>query len=242
MKTLTTDLTIIIPVKTGDVSWIKLLPDLCLLSPGSEIILVAQSPAPDLFDKQIHKSGIQGHTQWIQTSGSLPALLNAGAQASSKPYLWFLLPDTRVSAAALGALEKAIAAQFKAIHFFDVQYLQDGPDTMQLNTWGHCLRGHVLRLPSLKNGLSVPRDTFNAVGGFREDLKEGSEQHFVMKAKAQGVGLHFVGQSLLASSKIHQLEGWGKTTAHGFMRMNQEILPAALTYLRTKFQKKSLKK
>ena len=237
MKTLTTDLTVIIPVKPGDVSWIKLLPDLSLLSPGSEIILVANATAPDLFDKQIYKTGIQGHTQWIHSSGSLPAQLNVAAQASTKSYLWFLLPDTRVSASALSALEKAIKDRSSAVHFFDIHYLQDGPNTMQINSWGHWIRGHLFRLPTLKNGLAIPKEAFQKLGGFREDLSEGSEQHFVMKAKAQGFSLHFAQESLQASSKLHHLEGWGKTTTQGFFKINQQALPAVWTYIKTKVGK-----
>jgi|GEM_PF-918567 hypothetical protein len=237
LKTLSTDLTVIIPIKPSDVSWIKLLPDLSLLSPGSEIILVANATAPDLFDKQIYKTGIQGHTQWIQSSGSLPTQLNAAAQASTKSHLWFLLPNTRVSSSALGALEKAIQARSSAVHFFDIHYLHDGPNTMQINSLGHWIRGHVFRLPTLKNGLVIPKEAFQRLGGFREDLSEGSEQHFVMKAKAQGYSLHFAQESLQASSKLHQLEGWGKTTTQGFFKINQQTLPAVWTYIKAKVRK-----
>lgn len=200
-------LSIVIPVGPGDSAWQRLLPDLARVR-AAEIALVLpldspSEPAPPYNDRLLLTVSRAGRA----------CQQNAGAAATSAPWLWFLHADSRLAPQTLPRLYRFIERDEGALGYFDLRFQDDGPRWMQLNALGARLRSDWLGLPFGDQGLVLPRQVFEALGGFDESLPSGEDHALIWRAKRAGVRVRPVGAPLLTSARKYAQHGWWHTTS-----------------------------
>ena len=221
MKTIS--LSIVVPIGPGDQSWQDLLKNLgsilsTLSMPKVDIVLSYCQEDEELFLKQL---GLfeEGKSFSIETIGSERGRsnqLNKGAQKAKGEFLWFLHADSSLEESSLVRLYQSLADDPKALHYFNLTFLEDGPFLTCLNEWGARIRSDALKMPFGDQGFCIKKDAFRSLGGFLpEGEKKGGEDHlFVWEARKNGLKLRNTGGFLGTSARKYQRNGWLQTTGY----------------------------
>lgn len=193
---------IVIPVGPGDTSWGGLLPQVAGL--GAETVLVfARGCMPEA-------ATIPPGVVAIEAPRGRAMQLNAGARATSAPWLWFPHADSRFDAPALDALRVFVARNAEAVGHFELRFASDGPALTRLNALGAHWRSSFARLPFGDQAFVMRRDVFGRVGGYPH---VASEDHaFIWAARARGIALERVGACVTTSGRRYAEHGWWRTT------------------------------
>ena len=142
---------------------------------------------------------------------------NAGAVAATRDWLWFLHADAALAADTLPALARFIdthaGPDARALGYFDLRFIDDGPALTRLNAWGAHVRSRVFGLPFGDQGLVLPRAAFEALGGFDPGIVCGEDHDLVWRARRAGLPAHAVGAPLYTSARKYAQRGWWPTTA-----------------------------
>lgn len=220
---LLSDLAVIIPVAPGDTSWQALALDLSCLPLEAEILFV--SPAfPAGAPEALSSLALGRRVRWIHSPQGRAQQMNKGARVTQKPLLWFLHADTRFVRGTLKGLEHSLKKHPEALHFFDLQFLNDGPRWMPLNQWGVKLRARALKIPFGDQGLCLTRDAFEKLGGFDVSAPYGEDHLLVWKARQAGIAVRCTGSSLKTSARKYQTRGWTRTTLeHNLLTVKQAL-------------------
>ncbi len=205
-------LSIVVPVGPGDTTWQGLLPELARVD-ASDIALVFSSQNPVELVPHTDKRLLIA----ISSTGRARQQ-NAGATATTAPWLWFLHADSRFAPETVSRLHAFIARNEPALGYFDLRFQNDGPRWTQLNALGARLRSRWLGLPFGDQGLLIPRSVFEALGGFDESVPSGEDHALVWRAKRSGIPVRPVGAVLLTSARKYAQQGWWRTTA-GHLRL-----------------------
>lgn len=226
------ELTVIVPVAENDEAWKGLIPDLRLLPLKAEVLFVCprlQPNAPILIAAQFDSGR---RVRWIVAGPGRAKQLNAGAREAKGSVLWFLHADSRLRDGGLIALERALAARSRALHYFDLAFAGDGPALMRVNEWGARFRSRALRLPFGDQGFCLARDLFEQLGGFPEDAAYGEDHLFVWKAHQSGVPVLSTGAALETSARKYRDRGWLSTTARHLVLTARQALPEVARLMR----------
>jgi Glycosyl transferase family 2 len=199
---------IIIPFAPDDMAWQALLVDLIDLPESAEIILVAGSEESQ--QRITHLIDLNKVTL-INSALGRGSQMNAGARLATNPCLWFLHADSRVDAACFKAINRFEFTK-KALAYFGLRFLNDGPNRMGINRFGVWFRSRFLRLPFGDQGFVISKACFDSLGQYREDLKAGEDHAFVWRARKNGVSLHYFDASIRTSARKYAQHGWGQTT------------------------------
>lgn len=210
-------LSIVIPIGPEDTAWQGLIPELARVD-AADIALVFSSETPSepvpLADKRL--------LLMIARTGRA-SQQNAGASATSAPWLWFLHADSRFVPETLLGLREFIARNDPVLGYFDLRFANDGPRWTQLNALGGRLRSRWLGLPFGDQGLLMSRHVFEALGGFDESVPSGEDHALVWRAKRSGVPVQPVGAPLLTSARKYAQKGWCRTTARHLRLTCQQV-------------------
>ena len=201
-------LSVIIPLAPGETALDGLLAQLTALPAGAELVLVgagAPPPRPAAWPARLPCHCI------ASPAGRAPQL-NAGARHSTGAWLWFLHADTRLTPAALPALERFIAHDRPALGWFWLRFAADGPALTRLNGWGANVRSAAFGLPFGDQGLLLPAVCFHEAGGYDETLLAGEDHHLVWALRHAGVPARPVGAALVTSARKYARHGWARTT------------------------------
>jgi hypothetical protein len=198
------ELAVVIPVAPGDDAWTALIDDLRSLPPGAEIVLAGAAPPTH---------PVPPPARWLTSQRGRAHQMNAGARATTHPFLWFLHADSRLTPHALASLGRSLAEAPRALHYFDLAFLDDGPALMPINELGARLRSRWGGMPFGDQGFCVAREVWDGLGGFRTDVVFGEDHLFTWAARRAGVLLRPVGAPLLTSARRYRERGWLRTTA-----------------------------
>lgn len=202
-------LAIVIPLGPGELDWRELLPS--LLSSTASGLTVVHTPDADPAGLPLAGERVR----LLVSRRGRAAQMNAGAAATTAPWLWFLHADSRLSPAAFARLEQYLAGSPEGIGYFDLRFLGDGPGLVRLNEWGAGFRSRRLQLPFGDQGFVMHRDVFQALGGFDESLPGAEDHAMVWRARRMGVPLRPVGAELWTSARKYRRQGWlGTTLSH----------------------------
>jgi hypothetical protein len=201
------DLTVVVPIGPGDRDWEGLVPQLAAALPdAADVVCVATTAAPT--------ATLPPRVRWLVAPRGRARQLDAGARAARGRWLWFVHADSRLDAATVPALARALASPdaAHALHYFDLAFLADGPALMPLNALGAWLRSRVGGMPFGDQGFCLSRATFDALGGFDVDAPYGEDHLLVWRARRAGVALRPVRARLWTSARRYREQGWLRTT------------------------------
>ncbi len=226
------DVTLILPIEAEDKSWQELVPELMDLPLGTEVIFVCPKLQPEA-SRLLGEISVDLKVRWLTSEAGRAKQMNAGARASIRPYLWFLHADSRFTPFTLQALQESLNAAPEALHYFDLEYTEDGPALMRLNELGAWWRSHALGLPFGDQGFCVSKEVFNQLGEFSESAKYGEDHLFVWRAHHEGVPVRCTGVPLRTSPRKYSERGWGRTTIkHQLLTLKQAMPEAARLFAR----------
>ncbi len=203
-------LSIIIPFAPNDRVWKLLLADLKNLPDKTEIILVAASK-----EEKLEAQAFKANSAFTVIDGTMgrASQMNAGAKTAKNPCLWFLHADSRLDARCLNAIDN-FDFQKSQLGYFGLSFLDDGPRTMGINSFGAWFRSRFLGIPFGDQGFVISKPYFEKLGMYREDLSSGEDHAFVWTARKNGVKLKHLNASIQTSARKYAQYGWGQTTCH----------------------------
>lgn len=201
-------LSIIIPFAPNDMAWELLLSDLRNLSETTEIILVAASKETKL-EAQAFKANVAFTV--IDSAMGRALQMNAGAKMAKNPCLWFLHADSRLDARCLRAIDNFDFVKSK-LGYFGLRFLDDGPRTMGINSFGVWFRSRFLGIAFGDQGFVISKSNFEKLGMYREDLSSGEDHALIWMARKNGVKLKHLNASIKTSARKYAQYGWGQTT------------------------------
>ncbi len=220
MRSALANVTVVVPVGPGDRVSPVLRAQLAALPPEAELyIAVTEANADDGAGAALPQGP---RPQVLSALASRAAQQNAGAAASARDWLWFVHADSQLAADTLPALAAFVQRNERAMGYFDLRFLGDGPALMKLNAFGAHLRSRWLRLPFGDQGLVLPRALFQRLGGFDTALSSGEDHDLVWRARRAGVPLRAVGASLFTSARRYAEHGWWATTALHLRQTRQQ--------------------
>jgi len=138
--------------------------------------------------------------------------LNRGGRAACGHWLWLVHADSQPEPDALTVVERFIGQSQDALGYCRLRFLPDGPGLVRLNAWGANLRSCLLGLPYGDQGLCLPRNWFERLGGFREDLARGEDLDLVVRARRAGLPMRAIATTLATSARRYRQQGWLRTT------------------------------
>lgn len=215
-------LAIVIPVGPGDDAWQGLWPSLESLPVAEITAVLPSSRAHDelmLRPTKAKTPRVQQHLRLVVAPAGRASQQNAGACATTAPWLWFVHADSRLEPdrpgrpGTISRLIEFMARGQPAVGYFDLKFLSDGPAAMPLNAWGAGLRSRWLGLPFGDQGLLMPRAVFNRLGGFDERIAGGEDHALIWRARQLGIPVQPVGAPLYTSARKYAEHGWLRTTA-----------------------------
>lgn len=202
---------IVIPLAPGETDWRALLADLATLPFAAEILLVAADGDPGAVDVEAPSGALAPSVRWLRSTPGRARQLNGGASHSVAPLLWFLHADSRVDAAALAAVARALRERRAGIGYLDLRF-HDGPPWMALTRLGVWWRCRLFGLPFGDQGLLLSRRDFEALGGYDESAAFGEDHLLVWAARRAGLGVYPLGASIATSARKYVERGWWATT------------------------------
>ncbi len=205
-------LSVVIPVAEGDSAWKELLPDLVSLTAEDEIIVSSKRSLKEKLRNEAEKNALSCAVHWAPSTVGRAKQLNTGARWAKSDFFWFLHCDSKIPNGAIEKLKKSIEKSPRAIHFFNLKFLSDGPSLMATNGCGVWLRSRILRLPFGDQGYCLHRDVFAQLGGFCEKATYGEDHLLIWRAHQNKVKLCCVGAPLYTSARRYRAHGWLKTT------------------------------
>jgi hypothetical protein len=206
---MTIGIAIVIPVGPGDDSWRVLLPQLARL-PAREMVLVFPAGRPP---REPRPESIDARARTAFAQRGRGRQLNAGAAATQAPWIWFLHADSLITERCGPALERHTRGDARALGYFDLRFLADGPPATALNGCGAWLRSRWLGLPFGDQGYVIARPLFEGLGGFDESVAHGEDHDLIWRARALGARIVPVRARLYTSARKYALNGWWRTTS-----------------------------
>ena len=206
------NITVVVPVGPGDQVAPLLLTQLDALPPDAEVIFVyAEADAASLAVRPMSNVG----PMWrrLRATPGRGGQQNAGATAATHDWLWFLHADSQLSPETLSALATFVQPGEKALGYFDLDFLDDGPALTRLNAFGARLRSRWFGLPFGDQGLVILRRVFEELGGFDTTLNRGEDHELLWRARRAGIPVRRIGAKLYTSARKYAEEGWWSATA-----------------------------
>jgi hypothetical protein len=209
---------IVIPVGPGDRVWPPLRECLSAHAAASERhwVFAEHDPQPATIRVGVCDAGCLGE-RVHQAPAGRAAQQNHGADATHRPWLWFLHADSRPNSDVFAELRRFVVRDEAALGWYRLGF--GGSDTptlrrrMRLNAAGANWRSRRWRLPFGDQGLVLPRATFHDLGRFDTSLAYGEDFALVWRARRVGIPLRELPATLDTSARKYAEHGWLRITA-----------------------------
>jgi hypothetical protein len=206
------NISVIVPFTANDVYWKDLLQDLKVFGANSEILLVGPD-APNEHILAKAKEGVIAPVRYVHSEKGRAQQLNAGARAATHEYFWFLHADTKVPRPAVYHLQNELRQKPYELHFFKLQFLDDGPRWVRLNALAANARTKYFNMPFGDQGFAMHRSVFYKVGGFSNQVRYGEDHVFVWEARRKNISLNLLNATLFTSARAYEERGWVRLTS-----------------------------
>ncbi|MFT6986977.1 MAG: hypothetical protein ACJAT7_002827 [Psychromonas sp.] len=231
-------LSIVIPLAKGERQWLRLCDDFSLLPDGSEIIIVACN-GEQLGEQlaSLKRRFCRLSWQLIYSTQGRGIQLNKGAALARQPFIWFLHADSQITADNINALLACLANKNSqnSLFYFDLYFFDKSSWRLKINEAGARFRSNLLGLPFGDQGFFVSKETFNSLGGYREDTPYGEDHLLVWQAKQQGVKLRRCASQLATSARKYELYGWRSLTLKYQYLWPKQAIPQLVKLIKIKF-------
>lgn len=208
---------VIVPISADERLWRDLLNDLVSLPQGSRVSLVgSQILNSEELEKIKNRSLFE--LVHLPNENHLATAMNHAAFSSHHEFLWFLHADSKIPKSTLTNVQRALREKPDQIHYCQLQFLDDGPSLMFLNSLAVQLRSRLLNLSFGHQGLAISKTQFEHVGGFNEQLASDVVQDFIWRAKQKSIRLSGIESPIYTSARFYKENGWGKATVQRFMK------------------------
>ncbi len=204
------EISIVIPLDTGDSSWRTLLNELKLNQQFKEIVISAMEDKPT--DWLSFVSEFQKPLIWlVNPIRGRAAQLNNGAGKASGKYIWFVHADSQIHPESFARLNEALKNQPGSLIYFDLKF---SPTTflMKANELGAKIRSSLFKLPFGDQGLCISRHLFYEVGRYNEKMIVGEDLEFVVNCTRRNIKLYPIGIWIKTSPRKYEKNGWLSTT------------------------------
>ncbi len=223
------DVSVIIPLGPAEQALPVLFARLHLLSPQWEVI-VALCPANAQLVDTLGGAGLRDVKVVIAPQGRARQM-NLAAQQAAGRHLWFLHADSRLTPEAVLALQQSLRRWPHRLLYFRLRFAADGRGPMALNALGANLRADWLQVPFGDQALCLPRELFERLGGYPEDVAYGEDHLLVWRVRLAGVELASTGCVLETSAVKYRQQGWWRLTLLYQWRWLRQASPYALRLL-----------
>lgn len=221
-------ISVIVPLAPNEDKWKELIPQLGDLPKRSEIILVGA------IGEKIDVSKYE-NVRLIEGALGRAGRMNSGAENAKFDYLWFLHADSQLGEDAIEKLILAFTKEAKALYYFDLKFLDDGPKLVKINEWLVRWRSNILKIPFGDQGFAISKVLFDELGGYRDDALYGEDHLLTWKTKQEGYPIRPVGASISTSARKYQNDGWGKVTLLHVALTFKQGWPEFWLWVRKKF-------
>lgn len=215
-------ISIIIPISPGETEHRFLLEDLRSVQTRAEIVVVTPGDTSVLLSDDLNIRLIRSPRMGRSHQ------LNAGAKASTKPYLWFLHADSRLTPEAIEYLGSRSSFDSKTLYYFKLRFAKDGPRMVLINEIFANLRSKIFGIPFGDQGFLLNSKLFKAAEGFDSNVRCGEDHHLVWKLKRLGCSIRPIRCSLTTSARKYRDRGWLQTTVLHLKDTLRQALPEAL--------------
>lgn len=233
-RSLSPAFSVIVPLSRHDQSWKSLCSCLLLLPDRSDIIFIRPQRLTKSENGYLSLLKMRHSVTWLTGRQNRGAQMNLGARHAKNPFLWFLHGDSRFGPEAVTALQNSVTQAPGALHYFNLQFLNDGPLLVFLNEAMANFRSVGLGVPFGDQGFCVSKDVFNRLGAYDTNCSYGEDHLLVWKARLIGVGLVAVKAHIQTSARKYQNNGWMRTTADHFLKTWSQALPWYLKEKKTR--------
>ncbi len=221
-----TELSVIVPLGPAETGLGRLAADLLLLPNGTEIVLVGCGDNRVFGDRQrLQQLLHRHHLRWLQADTGRGRQMNAGAEAATGRWLWFLHADSGFGPELWVQLQQQLIRKPESLHYCQLAFMNDGPGAMKANQWGANLRSRWLGVPFGDQGFCLSKALFQRLGGYPEDAAYGEDHLLVWRARQCGVPLNEVPAPLSTSARKYRQQGWGPLTLKYQYRWLKQALP-----------------
>ncbi|WP_165839978.1 glycosyltransferase [Motiliproteus coralliicola] len=220
-------LSIVVPVGPAETSLAPLLAELLLLPPDCEILLV-DCPGSRELVQNCHPpdSLLQRHQlRRLEAEQGRAHQMNLGAKAARGEFLWFLHADSRLSPWLIQQLFEGLRAAPDGLHFFRLQFDNDGQGPMEINSLGAHLRSAWLGVPFGDQGFCLRRELFDSLGGYDETAPYGEDHLLLWAARRRRISLCYHPAVLGTSARKYRQAGWGRLTLRYQIYWIKQALP-----------------
>lgn len=238
------NLSVIIPLASGERKWKALLKSLEKLPEETEILFISPdklegSDQETFFEFQRKRKKIDSEVRWELSTGKRAQQLNVGAGLASKEFLWFLHADSSFKKKAIKALASALTKKPEALHFFQLGFSDDGPSQLQMgiNEFGTWFRSRFFRMPFGDQGFCFSKEIFEKVGPFCEETPYGEDHLLIWKAHQRGVSIREINEKIFTSARKYTRDGWWPTTRQHLKSTYSQAYPEFKQMLKTRVLK-----
>lgn len=226
------DIAIVIPIAEAEDAWPYLLQDLANTQANeANLYLVGTQKTIAALDLREFKKLFRKIELLVSKRGRA-SQMNRGAKISGEEFLWFLHADSRIEEESVDRLLDAVNRCPEALHYFDLEFLHDGPGMVYLNALGAYLRSKILGIPFGDQGFCISRENFFDLGQFPEHEKYGEDHLLVWRAKRKGLPIQSTNTFIKTSARKYQERGWMNTTLLHWNIWPRQALPQMLKLIK----------
>ncbi len=205
------EISLVIPILSGDREWEQLLPLILGRDAVKEIWLSVQDgdPYTDKY-RQVERLYAQVHV--IEGSPGRGLQINRAIAAATSSWIWVLHADTRFNEKIWPFLTAAQSRSPDALHYCDLAFESSQP-LMKLNAYGARWRSQIFGMPFGDQGFFFRKIWWTYLGGFSETACYGEDHLFAWSWRQAGLQLQRIPCPLFTSSRKYQRDGWLSTTS-----------------------------
>ncbi len=208
---------VIVPISSSETLWRDLLNDFVSLPQGSRVSLVGSQTLNGEELERIKNNSLFELVH-LPNENHLATAMNHAAFSSQHEFLWFLHADSKIPKSTLANLQRALREKPNEVHYCQLQFLDDGPSLMFINSLAVQLRSKLLNLSFGHQGLALSKNQFEHIGGFNENLPADIVQDFIWRAKQKGIRLSGIESPIYTSARFYKENGWGRATVQRFVK------------------------
>lgn len=201
-------ISIVVPVGPAETDLCSFLSRLQLIPQVGQVIFVF-CPSSEHLSRQLPQDD---RFILITTPAGRGVQLNAGAEAATSDFIWFVHLDSQIANNHWQLLIQSLQHWPERLHYFDIRFDDDGVGPMWLNTVGANLRSRWLGLPFGDQGFCLSKRTFIRLQGYPDEAPYGEDHLFIWQAHHAGIKLQRIAAGLVTSARKYAGTGWGRLT------------------------------